>query len=256
MQRASQHASKRLCRSPACGQRTRDAILGARRSSETQRNARQSSPRKVPNSSPLSLIGSAVRQLRKRNPILRTLQSFVMVGAACAAFAAALAGCGSSDTTTPSGTAGAGTAGAGTAGAGTAGAGTAGAGTAGAGTAGAGTAGAGNVPGDAANGATLFVSDTCNSCHGDGAEGGIGPNISGSPAGIGTWTQAQFFNAVRNGTARSGAQLCGLMVPFPASCPPASACIPISDQGIYDIYAFVTSKMVAAPAASPSCNTP
>jgi cytochrome c len=165
-----------------------------------------------------------------------------------AAAAALLPGCSSSDST-PTGGAGAGSAGAPATG-------TAGAGTAGAGTAGAGTAGAASTDhaGDATNGSSLYHANDpgCYACHGASAEGGIGPNITTSAtAGIGAWTQAQFFNAVRNGKARSGAQLCSQMVPFPATDLP--------DQGIYDIYAYlktVSSDTVnRGSSASQGCNT-
>jgi mono/diheme cytochrome c family protein len=92
-------------------------------------------------------------------------------------------------------------------------------------------------PGNAANGATLYASMAiaCNSCHGENAEGTLGPNITGSmTAGIGGWTEAQFYQVVRNGVARSGMKVCTEMVPFTAAMLP--------DQGIADIFAFVMSK--------------
>ncbi len=168
---------------------------------------------------------------------MRTLQSFLTFGFVCAALSASLAAC-SSDSDSSTGAAGA----AGTPTGEVPGAGAGGAATS-AGGAGPATGGGGGmmaaseVPGDATNGATLYASSSliCNSCHGANAEGGIGPNITASvTAGIGSWTQAQFFNAVRNKKSRSGKDLCSFMVAFPVSS--------VSDQGIYDIYAFVKSK--------------
>jgi mono/diheme cytochrome c family protein len=93
------------------------------------------------------------------------------------------------------------------------------------------------MPGNAANGATLYASTSigCNTCHGANAEGGLGPNITASmAAGIGGWTEAQFYQVVRNGVARSGMKVCFEMVPFTAAM--------LSDQGIADVFAFVMSK--------------
>jgi hypothetical protein len=152
---------------------------------------------------------------------LRTLQSFLVVGVVCAAAAAILPGCGTSDPGTTGGTAGAPTGGAGAPS-----------------TAGAPAGGAPAVmPGNAANGATLYASAAigCNACHGENAEGSLGPNITGSmTAGIGSWTEAQFYQVVRNGVARSGMKVCIEMLPFTAAM--------LSDQGVADIFAFVTSK--------------
>jgi mono/diheme cytochrome c family protein len=93
------------------------------------------------------------------------------------------------------------------------------------------------MPGNAANGATLYASTSvgCNTCHGANAEGGLGPNITASTtAGIGGWTEAQFYQVVRNGVARSGMKVCFEMVPFTAAM--------LSDQGVADVFAFVLSK--------------
>jgi mono/diheme cytochrome c family protein len=93
------------------------------------------------------------------------------------------------------------------------------------------------MPGNAATGATLYASAAvaCNACHGENAEGTLGPNITGSmTAGIGSWTEAQFYQVVRNGTARSGMKVCAEMIPFTSAM--------LSDQGIADIFAFVMSK--------------
>jgi mono/diheme cytochrome c family protein len=160
----------------------------------------------------------------EKGSVLRTLQSFLLVGVVCAA-AAALPGCGSSGSGGPSAAGGAPGA-AGAAGAGTAGA------------AGAAAGAASSIPtfgpGNATNGATLYndLTVACNSCHGTMGEGGIGPNITFSTtAGIGTWTEAQFYTIVRFAKARSGMTVCTTMAPFPVA--------KLSDAGINDIWAYL-----------------
>lgn len=152
-----------------------------------------------------------------------------MVSVGCAALAAFVPACGSSDSGGGGGTAGASAGGAGP--------------TAGAG--GGNAAGSGSMntakPGNAANGATLFTKMTnpgaCNSCHGDDAGGGLGPNISGAtPAGLGGWTEEQFYQVVRNSKASTGAKVCTFMPPYLVT--------DLSDQDIADIFAFTQSKMV------------
>lgn len=96
----------------------------------------------------------------------------------------------------------------------------------------------------------VYKSAGCNTCHGENAEGTQGPNISGNmTAGIGSWTQAQFHDAVRNGKNRKGMPLCQLMLAFDESM--------VSEQGIADIYAFCKSKDSPTPVAgmycTPSC---
>ncbi|MEO6600668.1 MAG: cytochrome c, partial [Polyangiaceae bacterium] len=94
-----------------------------------------------------------------------------------------------------------------------------------------------NLTGDPVMGATLYASSTygCNGCHGDKAQGGGGPNITGNMmAGIGSWTQQQFQDAVRTGKNRMGTPLCNAMVPFPESV--------VSNQGLADVYAFTKAQ--------------
>jgi cytochrome c2 len=121
------------------------------------------------------------------------------------------------------------------------------------------TGSSGTPTGSAANGATLFMSQSlaCNTCHADDASGGIGPNISGSTtAGIGSWTYSDFHNAVRLGEDKSGTKkLCFLMIAIPAT--PSTAGGPsVSDQGIADIYAFLqTKKNDTVNHGTGGCNT-
>ena len=149
---------------------------------------------------------------------MRTLQRFATVcflGVTAVALFS-LSACGSTDAPAPTGGAGA-------------------TGSAGA-TGNAGAAGAALV-GDATRGAGLYKSMNlqCNSCHGEIAEGSMGPNITGSmTAGIGSWTQAQFHDAVRSSKNKSGAALCFFMVSFMEK--------DVSEQGIADLYAFAKSK--------------
>ena len=123
------------------------------------------------------------------------------------ALAALISGCGTSDPATPGG--------------------------------GAGSAGAAAVDlmGDATRGAAVYSSTTatCNTCHGKMGEGDQGPNISGSvTAGIGSWTQTQFHDAVRLAKGKDGKRLCSFMAAFEEKY--------ISEQGIADVYAFLKSK--------------
>jgi len=93
------------------------------------------------------------------------------------------------------------------------------------------------LTGDATRGATLFKSEAviCNSCHGENGEGNQGPNITKSVAGgIGSWTYAQFHDAVRLAKDKDGADLCAFMVAVPEK--------DLSEQGIADVYAFLQSK--------------
>ncbi|MES1188201.1 MAG: c-type cytochrome [Myxococcales bacterium] len=104
------------------------------------------------------------------------------------------------------------------------------------GSAGAGTAGASTGSGDATRGAMYFktVTGGCNLCHGNMAEGGQGPNITSSVKfGIGSWTEADFLNALRNGIGKGGKVLC----PFMNTVPPSV----LSDSGVADMYAFLMS---------------
>ena len=163
---------------------------------------------------------------------MRTLQRFATVCFLGAAAAASISACGSSDSGTPTpAVAGAPAAAGGRAG------GAGGAGGASTGSGGSGSAGAPALTGNAASGEALYKKEkiVCNSCHGDNAEGKLGPNITGSmTAGIGSWTAAQFHDAVRSGKNRKGATLY-LMPPFDATY--------LSDQDIADLRAFTQSKM-------------
>lgn len=106
------------------------------------------------------------------------------------------------------------------------------------------------LTGDATKGAVAYAKTptSCNSCHGNNGEGSLGPNISNSTtAGIGGWTQAQFHDAVRNGKAKNGMQLCMFMAPVTAK--------DMSDQEIADIWAFLKTKTSDAPMAGSYCGT-
>jgi hypothetical protein len=154
------------------------------------------------------------------------------------AAAAALPGCGSSD----SGGTGAAAGAPGAAGA-----------AGGPGAAGAAAAGApGLLPGDVTRGMTAYNAPAagaaltapggaCYTCHGSAGQGEHGPNITFAMGttlggGIGTWTFQQFHDAVRLGKNKDGSALCALMAPVPATGP-ASA----SEQDITDIYAYLKS---------------
>lgn len=151
-----------------------------------------------------------------------------MVSVGCAALAALVPACGSSDS------GGGGTAGGNS---------TAGAG--GGSSAGASAGGGSSMntakTGNATTGATLYTKMTmpgsCDSCHGPDTGGGIGPNISGStPAGLGGWTEEQFYQVIRNGKTLAGGKVCMEMPQFKTT--------DLSDQDIADIFAFTQSKMV------------
>ena len=94
--------------------------------------------------------------------------------------------------------------------------------------------------GDPAKGMVAFAKDTsigaCASCHGPDGGGALAPNISGSTtAGIGGWTEEQFYQVVRNRKAPSGKTVCQYMLAYPTS--------DLSDQDIADIYAYTQSVM-------------
>jgi cytochrome c553 len=66
--------------------------------------------------------------------------------------------------------------------------------------------------GDLAMSSTSPFAAKCATCHGPGAEGDKGPNITSSlTAGIGSWTQAQFTTALRMGIDKNGRALCSDM---------------------------------------------
>jgi hypothetical protein len=190
---------------------------------------------------------------------LRTLQSFLLVGVVCAATAALLPGCGSTDSGTSGGGAGAATTGA----AGSTG-------TAGAATGAAGAPAA--LVGDATRGAAAFVSKSCNTCHGDNSSvppqpiagagsTSQGPNITGTKfaglgGGIGAWTESQFHDAVRLQKNIDGKQLCALMLPFPAVPDPAvPGSVGVSDQDIADLYVFLEKQMATMALQGGYCPT-
>ena len=90
--------------------------------------------------------------------------------------------------------------------------------------------------GDATKGATLY-STQCATCHNADASGKEAPNITlSTTAGIGSWTYAQFYNAVRNAKDKDGTDLCVFMSKFEPK--------DVSDCGAQDIYAFIKSKPV------------
>lgn len=186
---------------------------------------------------------------------MRTLQSFLLVSVVCAATAALLPGCGTSDAGTTSGAAGAATGGAGAPGA-----------------AGAPTGAAGapaTLVGDATRGQALYVSKTCNSCHGDSTTvppaaipgaGSLGPNITGSKlpglgGGIGTWTEAQFHDAVRLAKNINGTQLCFEMIAFPAAANGTPGSLGVSDQDIADLYVYLEAQMATVALQGSYCPT-
>jgi cytochrome c553 len=142
-----------------------------------------------------------------------------------AAFAV-LAGCSANPEETPGGSAGTAHGGASSGGAAHGGASSGGASSGGA------------ASGDATKGATVY-SINCTSCHGADAAGNQGPNITMSmTAGIGSWTYAQFENAVRLGKAKDGTtQLCSLMTMFAEK--------DISEPSMLDLWAYLKSKPIS-----------
>ncbi len=73
----------------------------------------------------------------------------------------------------------------------------------------------------------------CLSCHGTGAVGGIGPNITFSTtAGIAGYTQAQMLTLVRTGTTMSGRMTCSTMTRFSAT--------QLSDAKVQTIYTYLS----------------
>ncbi len=72
----------------------------------------------------------------------------------------------------------------------------------------------------------------CLSCHGTGAVGGIGPNITFSTtAGIGTWSQQELLTLVRTGSTKDGRMTCATMTRFSA--------IQLSDAKVQTIYTYL-----------------
>jgi cytochrome c553 len=157
--------------------------------------------------------------LGSKDLVLKTVQHFKVVCFLAAGLSALSPACSSSDPPATTGGAGAGSAGASNAG-----------------HAGTGSAGANTGGGDVTRGAMYFktAGGGCNLCHGNMGEAGQGPNISSSVKyGIGSWTEAEFLNAIRNDIGKGGRMLCQFM----ATIPPAN----LSDQGVADIYAFLMS---------------
>ena len=153
---------------------------------------------------------------------VRSTHGFALLGVFTAAVAALLPGCGGTDA--PSGAGGASS-------------------TAGA----SGSSAGGNslLVGNATKGAMLWASLSCNSCHGVHAEGGNAPNITKSTVGgIGAYTQAQFYTAVREAKNKAGQPLCFAMAALERKT--------ASDQDIADLYAFQQAQpAVDVPAANP-----
>lgn len=84
--------------------------------------------------------------------------------------------------------------------------------------------------GNSANGKTLFVSKTCNQCHGAAAEGSAaGPKLAGDPIGF-----EAFVAQVRTPTDKM---------------PPQTAAM-VSDAQLADIYAYLHTLAGAAPPAA------
>ena len=128
-----------------------------------------------------------------------------MVGVACAALAAFIPGCSSSDSTSGGGAV-------------------------------ANTA----TSGDVTRGMTAYNKTTpngaCSSCHGVMGEGSLGPNITGAtPAGLGGWTEEQFWQVVRNRDLPDGKTVCQYMLAYKEA--------DLSDQDIFDIFVYTQSQM-------------
>jgi len=80
-------------------------------------------------------------------------------------------------------------------------------------------------------------------------EGGIGPNITGSKMyGIGNWTETQFHDALRQAKNKNGMDFNQLMQPVMESA--------ASDQGVADLFAFLTSHSVETMNNGSACTTP
>lgn len=80
---------------------------------------------------------------------------------------------------------------------------------------GGGSAGAGPA-GDPAAGLTVYNLKGCSACHGNTGEGTLGPNITGSvSAGIGSWDEATFIRALKQGLDKNGQPFCSNMTAYP-----------------------------------------
>jgi mono/diheme cytochrome c family protein len=106
----------------------------------------------------------------------------------------------------------------------------------------------GNDHGDQASakaGGPLFAAN-CASCHGPEAAGGIGPNITSSTsAGIGTWSEEDFFRAVRTGVDDEGETLCDVMPRFSSST--------LSDTQLASIYDYLRTLVNDTENAGTAC---
>jgi mono/diheme cytochrome c family protein len=94
-----------------------------------------------------------------------------------------------------------------------------------------------------------MVYGQCSGCHGTAAEGvtSVGPNITGSAQGIGSWTQAQFNNAMRMGVDDTGRMLCRTMPRYNT----------LTDTQLTDLLAFLKSQMSSArPMLASGCGAP
>ena len=90
--------------------------------------------------------------------------------------------------------------------------------------------------------------------------GSLGPNITASTtAGIGGWTEEQFFQVVRNSKSRAGNTVCKEMSPTADGKPFSVA--NVSDKGIADIFAYLqttssdTVQMGTYLQLDPACAT-
>lgn len=84
------------------------------------------------------------------------------------------------------------------------------------------------------NGQALYVSRSCNGCHGASGEGNAtGPNITGSTtAGIGNWSLADFTKAVREAKSPTGRQYCSTMTAFPS----------MTDTQVLDLFTYLKGQ--------------
>jgi hypothetical protein len=173
----------------------------------------------------------------RKGSVLKVMHSLAAICIFGAGFAALLPACGGTDSPPPSGDAGApGVAGSNAATAGSNAA-TAGsnAATAGSTSSAGGPSAGGSSVGSVANGATVWAKEACATCHGESAAGLYAPNITFSTtAGIGTWTEPQFRDAVRLGKDPRGVDLCMSMTRYSAS--------EINDAAMADLYAYLRSK--------------
>ena len=111
-------------------------------------------------------------------------------------------------------------------------------------TAGAGGGSAGGPAGDPIQGKTVYAQ--CTACHAENAAGGLGPNITGSvSAGIGSWSEADFARAIREGFDRSGQKLCVLMAVYPVAS--------MSDVQLRDLYAYLRTLSNDTPNRGTGC---